>query len=255
MKTSSCLSWFLVARILPLSVLFLLVALLPAPALERGPERIVKEGEGEAEIQDQDLSGARRKALDEALRKAFEEAVMEVLPLELSLADRQSFVERIAPRLKEALMQYRILSEMPALNLYVVTVEATFSGPQIREGLAGLGAFPAEEATAEAAAYLVRFRGISSMGLYRKVREVFREEMPRVRSAVPWEVYGNEMVLRVLFGGTLDELAAEIEGREVEEGVALRVEERGEKGMTVLVGGEDAGSGPTGDAGEVGPDR
>ncbi len=104
-----------------LSIALFLLATLPVPqarsASERDRERITTDGEGEAGIRGQDLSLAREDALEDALQKAFENALVEILPLDLSLTGRQDILDQLATRLRRYLLQYRVLSELPALQV------------------------------------------------------------------------------------------------------------------------------------------
>jgi len=113
-----------------LIVALLLLAVAPLPpahsASGHDRERITTDGEGEAEIQGQDLSLARGEALEDALQKAFENVLVEILPLDLSLSGRQDILDQLATRLKRYLLQYRVLSELPALQVFFVNVEALF---------------------------------------------------------------------------------------------------------------------------------
>ena len=141
-------------KTIPLKPCFtvVLVALLLAPlryaSSDPNRDRITTEGEGEAEIYDLDLSRARKEALEDALRRAFENAMVEILPLDFMIGARQDLTDQLAPALRSFLLQYRILSEMPALQVFFINVEATFSIPLIRAELVKLGVTWADDAKA-----------------------------------------------------------------------------------------------------------
>jgi len=188
--------------------LVLVAFLLPPPGYCAGrsdQERITAEGEGEAEIQDQDLSRARREALEDGLRKAFENALVEILPLAHSLAGGQDVLEQLAPGLKKYLLQYRVLSEMPALQVFFLNVEATFSVPLIREDLVKIGIAWTEERRGEPIDLFVRIEGVPSILWYQRLLQVF-QEMTNVRTATTFEVFGTVMVLRLEYERDLDDL-------------------------------------------------
>jgi hypothetical protein len=219
MKTKTILSDTVVA-------LVLVAFVLPAPAYCAGRpdlERITAEGEGEAEIQDQDLSRARREALEDGLQKAFENALVEILPLAHSLAGRHDVLDQLAPSLKRYLLQYRVLSEMPALQVFFLNVEATFSVPLIREDLVKIGIAWTEEGTGEPIELFVRIEGISSFLWYQRLLQVF-QKMPHVRTATTFEVFGTAMVLRLEYERDLDDLLDMISSCGSEE-FSLRVEQ------------------------------
>ena len=202
-----------------------LVAFLLAPlAYSAGRydrERITTEGEGEVEIQDQDLSQTRAEALEDALQKAFENALVEILPLDMSMAGRQDVFDHLAPRLRRYVLQYRVLSEMPALQVFFMNVEATFSVPLIREDLSKLGVALAEEGTGESVEMFVRVEGITSYRWYQQLIQLF-QQMKHVNSATTFEVSGTSMVLRLEYEGDVDDLLEAISKWSSEE-FSLRV--------------------------------
>ncbi len=203
-------------------LLFVVLMLAASPVLAassaNGHERdgITTEGEGEAEIQGRDLSVARGEALEDALQKAFENALVEILPLNVSLAERQDALNQLAGRLKRYLVQYRVLSEMPALQAFFVNVEATFSVPQIREDLASLGITWEEEGTGKPVERFVRIEGVSSVRWYQELLQMFRR-LPGMKTVTPYEAFGTSLVLRLEYGRTLDDLLAAISDLHPEE--------------------------------------
>lgn len=209
----------------PIPVLVLIAFFLAPPAYSAGRydrERITTEGEGEVEIRDQDLSQARAEALEDALQKAFENALVEILPLDVSMAGRRDVFDQLAPRLRRYVLQYRVLSEMPALQVFFMNVEATFSVPLIREDLAKLGVAFAEEGTGESVEMFVRVEGITSYRWYQQLIQLF-QQMKHVNSATTFEVFGTSMVLRLEYEGDVDDLLEAISKWSSEE-FSLRVE-------------------------------
>jgi hypothetical protein len=182
-------------------------SLVPPAECVGGPDqdRVTTEGEGEAEIQLEDLSRARNDALEDALHKAFEDALAEILPLDLSLAMRQDIVDQLSPRLKRYLLQYRILSEMPALQVFFLNVEATFSVSLIRDDLAKIGFAWTEEGSGEPVEFFIRIEGITSFVWYQQVLDAL-ETMSHVRSLTPFEVLGTSLVLRLEYERDMDSL-------------------------------------------------
>ncbi len=219
-----------------LAVFFVLGALLAPPVLaagERDRERVTTEGEGEAEIREQDLSLARGEALEDALQKAFENALVEILPLGLSLTGQRDVMDQLATRLRRYLLQYRVLSEMPALQVFFVNVEATFSVPLIREDLVTLGIAWTDEIAGEPIVLFLRIKGVSSVRSYQELVQVFRE-MSYVNTATPYEVFGKSMVLRLEYDRTLEDLVESISAWRSEE-YAFTVEQVNDLEITVLL--------------------
>jgi hypothetical protein len=216
------------------AVLFLIVALLAhsaTPAGERDRGRITTEGEGEAEIQGQDVSQARSEALENALYNAFENALVEILPLDLSLTGRQDVLDQLGARLKRYLLQYRVLSEMPALQVFFVNVEATFSAPLIREDLVALGFAWTDEVEGEPVELFVRVDGVASVRSYQELVQMF-QEMANVNAATPHEVFGTAMVLRLEYRRSLDDLVQALSEWHSEE-FAFRVEQVSDREVSV----------------------
>jgi hypothetical protein len=193
--------------------------------------RITAEGEGEAEIRDQNLSRARREALEDGLQNAFENALVEILPLGYSLAGREDILDQLTPKLKRYLLQYRVLSEMPALQVFFMNVEATFSVPLIREDLVKVGIAWTDEGPVEPVDLFVRIEGVSSFRWYQRLLEVF-QKMAHVNTATAFEVFGTAMVLRLEYERDLDDLLEAISSCSTEE-FALRVEQVKEREIKV----------------------
>ena len=215
-------------------VLLLVGAVLASPAYSadsRDRDRITTEGEGEAEIQGQDLSLAKGQALEDALQKAFENALVEILPLDLSLTGRQDVLDQLSPRLKRYLLQYRVVSEMPALEVFFVNVEATFSRPLIREDLVKLGIAGTDEDTGEPVVYFVRVEGIGSVRWYQEVMQMFKKTAS-VSSVTPYEVFGTAMVLRLEYKRGLDDLLEAISALRSEE-FSFRVDQVNDREISV----------------------
>jgi hypothetical protein len=215
----------------------LLLATVPLPpahsASEHDRERITTDGEGEAEIQGQDLSLARGEALEDALQKAFENALVEILPLDLSLTGRQDILDQLATRLKRYLLQYRVLSEFPALQVFFVNVEATFSVSLIREDLVSLGIAWREEATGEPVELFLRVKGVTSVRLYQELIQLFRK-MANVKAATPYELFGTSVVIRLEYERGLEDLVEALSEWRSDE-FAFRIEQVNDREISVLL--------------------
>lgn len=194
-------------------------------------ETVTTEGEGEAEIQGEDFPLARGEALEDALQKAFENALVEILPLDLSLTGRQDLMDQLGPRLKRYLLQYRILSEMPALQVFFLNVEATFSVPLIQDDLVALGVSWSDEGVVEPVELFVRVDGVGSVRAYQELMQWFRQSA-NVKAVTPYEAFGTAMVLRLEYAGGVDDLLEAISGW-ISEEFAFRVEQVSEGAISV----------------------
>jgi hypothetical protein len=220
-----------------LFVALLLLTTAPVPpahsSSERDRERITTEGDGEAGIRGQDLSLARGEALEDALQKAFENALVEILPLDLSLTGRQDVLDQLAARLRRYLLQYRVLSELPALQVFFVNVEATFSVPLIREDLVSLGIAWEEETTGAPVELFVRVKGVASVRLYQELVQLFRK-MANVQAATPYEAFSTSLVIRLEYERGLEDLVEALSEWRSDE-FFFRVEQVNDREISVLL--------------------
>ena len=164
------------------------------------PGEIVAEGEGEAAIVNQDVTAARKEALARALAQAFSKALSQAAPQGLSTAKQEELAKQLAPKQRDFLLRFRITSEMPAFQDFLLTVEATFSNQQIQEELARRGVIPKESA-GEPVAVDLMLRGVSSFRMYQELVTQLPLAVQHVQSVQPTEVYGDQVNLRVLYRG------------------------------------------------------
>ena len=196
-------------------------------------ERVTTEGEGQAGIVNQDLSRARQAAMEDALGAAFEVALLETVPAGVSLAEHRRILKELLPKKKRFLLQYRILSEMPAVDLFFVTVEATFSNSQIQEELVSLGVLNSGDETEEEVRTIrIRVSGISSFRWYHDLLFRLREGSDRIESVNPYEIFGTEMVLAVEFKGDINGLTEALLTARFDD-FTIRLDQTGEEEIAV----------------------
>lgn len=216
-------------------VLLLLIGVLLAPpghaAGDRERERVTTEGEGEVEIRDKDLSAARAEALEDGLRKAFENALFEILPSGISLAWRKNILDQLSGRMRKYLLQYRVLSEMPAVHVFFINVEATFAASLIREDLVKLGFAGTEEQRVEPLELFVRVEEVSSFLGYQQLMQGF-QRLAYVKSVSPHEVFGTTVLLRLEYERDLEDLLETLWSWRSEE-FAFRVDQVKDREITV----------------------
>ena len=162
---------------------------------------ITTEGEGEADIHDQDLNRARKEAMEDALQKAFELALFGILPEGIPLTEHQDLLEALTPMKKKFLIQYRILAEMPAVQVFFITVEATFSNVLLREELVRRGVYGTEDKDREPVTVEIVLSGVTSYRFYRDLQKGISREIDHVEDVRPLEVFGTRLVLRVKYRG------------------------------------------------------
>ena len=149
----------------------------------------------------------------------------------LSLTGRQDILDQLVTRLKRYLIQYRVLSELSALQVFFVNVEATFSAPQIREDLVSLGIAWTEEDPGEPVELFVRVKGVASVRSYQELIQLFRK-MANVKAATPYEVFGTSVVLRLEYEGGLEDLVEAISDWRSDE-FAFRVDQVNDREISV----------------------
>jgi hypothetical protein len=108
-----------------------LAVLAPAWAWGQGP---AFQGTGQARIVNEDRVAARKRALDEALRQAVEQAVDGLLGPEVR-ATRPHEVRGLAARAHTVVERYRVLAESESGGLYQVQVEATVDAQRLGAAL------------------------------------------------------------------------------------------------------------------------
>ena len=170
-------------------------------SVDASMEMITAEGEGEAEITGQDLGRARKEALEDALQKAFENALIRILPEGLPLTEHQVLLEELVPMKKKFLVQYRILAEMPALQVFFLTVEATFSQTILREELVRRHVYSQGGEEVEPVTVKIDLRGVTSFRLYEDLTQRLSRELAHVEDVKPLEVYGTRLVLELKYRG------------------------------------------------------
>jgi hypothetical protein len=169
-------------------------------------ERIVVQGEGEAKIRNRDLTGARKKALNRAMKSAFESAMTQVAPEPLSLPEQHALLRDLAPRMNSFLVQYRF-EEMPSEEVIFVTVEAAFSRSSFLEEFRKRGLFAVDgQDGREPETLFLTIRGIMDVRTYLEVTQELERRVEPVLSLVPHEIYGNELTLKVEYRGDMEEL-------------------------------------------------
>ncbi|MEW6616484.1 MAG: flagellar assembly protein T N-terminal domain-containing protein [Thermodesulfobacteriota bacterium] len=99
----------------------------------------VIKAEGVGAIVNNDKAIARDNAIEDALRKAVEQAVGTLVSSETMVENFQLLSDRIYTKTEGYVQQYKIISEAPAENIYKVTLEATVTLGNLKNDLAAIG--------------------------------------------------------------------------------------------------------------------
>lgn len=181
-----------------------------APVLPGGVSRaeaaevlqiVTREGEGESPVEEEDLGTARSQALESALQDAFEQALREVLPADLSLESQDRLTRQLSPEKKSFLLRYRILSEMPTQSLFFLTVEASFSSALMKRALVKTGVLGGPGDAAKVIQVRLRVEGLASFQGYADLLNFLRTGISGVRAVKLVEVYGTTSIFMLACSG------------------------------------------------------
>ena len=116
------------------ALLVLLLMALPAFAAEG----TVVKAKGQAAIYGDDVANARDKAVDDALRKAVEQAVGTLISSDTVTENFQLISDKIISQAKGYIRRYKVLSEEKEDGVYSVTVEAEVAKGNLSSDLNGI---------------------------------------------------------------------------------------------------------------------
>ncbi len=95
--------------------------------------------QGDATIANNDEAAARNAALADAMRKAVEQAVGEIVPSQTALEDYKVLNDTIYSNTSRYVSDYTVLGEAANNNIYTVEIKATISTAHLKEALNTIG--------------------------------------------------------------------------------------------------------------------
>ena len=107
------------------------------PAFGQQVQTITAEGVGA--VFGNDRAIARDQAIQDALRKAVEQAVGTLVSSETMVQNFQTLNDRIYTQTQGYIQKYRVLSETPGSNVHTVTIQATVAIGDLEKDLQALG--------------------------------------------------------------------------------------------------------------------
>jgi hypothetical protein len=122
--------------VLPLVAVFLVLSS-GAPCWAADTQSVT--AEGMAGVQGGDKAIARDNAIQDALRKAVEQAVGTMVASETLVENFQVVRDNILSKSQGYVKEYKIVKESPQKDLYMVTIAATVAVGDLKNDLAGLG--------------------------------------------------------------------------------------------------------------------
>lgn len=207
---------------LPLVILVLFAIVFGAASFSRAEEVLpaqAVETEGSARIAGGDLARARNEAVRDALQKAVEQVAGRWLAPQEAATRSPLLKEQITDRAEGFIQEYRIVSELTAVDLYTVMIRATVLADSIRNDLRGLGLIRETGLKPSVSRISLTIRGIRTFGDYIRCREVLKEKIPEIREIIPREASWGQARFDIAADGTVqavgerlrDKLAVEIQ--------------------------------------------
>lgn len=131
-----------------LAALFVIIAaftILPTNSYAESPDDVkTVDAEGISVIADNNSATARDGAVDDALRKAVEQAVGMLVSAESMVQDYQVLSDKVYTKTQGYVKNYKIIAESRDANIYKVTVKATVALGAIKNDLDALGVLHAK---------------------------------------------------------------------------------------------------------------
>ena len=118
-------------------VILLLFFLGALPVFAQQSQTITAEGVGA--VMGNDRAIARDQAIQDALRKAVEQAVGTMVSSETMVQNFQTLSDKIYTQTQGYIQNYRVLSETPGPNVHQVTIQATVAMGNLEKDLQALG--------------------------------------------------------------------------------------------------------------------
>jgi hypothetical protein len=117
----------------------IIVALAKSVHGEQSLQSQIVKAEGMGAIVNNDKAIARDNAIEDALRKAVEQAVGTLVSSETMVENFQLLNDSIYTKTEGYIQKYKVISESPAENIYKVNIEATVALGNLKNDLAAVG--------------------------------------------------------------------------------------------------------------------
>lgn len=120
-------------------LLTMLFLLFPLNSVAEEPPYVTVNADGIAMIAGNNMAMARNQAINDALRKAVEEAVGSMVSAEMISLKFQLLDDQVYSKPQGYIQNYKVISEKPTGNLYQLTVQATVATDILKDDLSALG--------------------------------------------------------------------------------------------------------------------
>jgi hypothetical protein len=169
------------------------------------------ETEGTGLIANDDLAGARNKAVNDALRNAVERAVASLISLRsLDNKGPQAIRDGIYAKSDQYIHDYKIISERQIQKVYVVDVRSAVFIGSVRDDLRTLGFLTLEKDKVSLTEIAVTVKGLKSCADYIRARELMRTKVKGVRNVYQHEIAWGTARLGLDYQGSARSLSDEL---------------------------------------------
>lgn len=195
---------------LPKIIYFLCAIMIGSPLVSSAEEvslTQVVETEGTARIAGGDLARARNEAVLDALKKATEQVAGRWLAPQEAARKSALLKEQITGHAEEFIQEYRIVSEITAVDLYTVAIRATVLADSIRNDLREVGLIGQVQPKPPVNGISLTIRGIRTYSDYIRCRRVLKEKISEIREIIPREASWGLARFDVVAEGTAQTVA------------------------------------------------
>jgi len=212
-----------------ISCLFAITSCFPLVAHgEESTSTQVIEVEGSASVTGNDLARARNEAVRDALRKAVEQTAGRWLTPQDATDISPVLREQIVDRAEGFIQEYRIVSEITALDVHTVVVRVSVLADSLRNELLKLGLIRPTQLTLPVTRISLTIRGIRSYGDYVRCRALLKDRVPGIREITPREASWGVIRFDVDAEGTVAILAERLR-----EKLAVEIQHQGDRVLEV----------------------
>ena len=168
------------------------------------------ETDGTGIIINDDVDGARRNAISDALRHAVEQAVATLIRVRSPDKKSQAIRERIYAMSDQYIRDYKINSEKQVEKFYAVNVKSAIFIDSIRDDLQTLGLLKTEKNKVQATEVVLIVKGLTSCADYARVKELLRAKVKAVRNVYQRELTWGSARLNLYLQGTVQSFSDEL---------------------------------------------
>ncbi len=168
------------------------------------------ETDGVGLITNEDVAGARRNAISDALRNAVEQAVATLIPGGLTDQKSRSIKDSIYARSDQYIRDYKINTEKQVEKLYAVNVRSAVFIDSIRDDLQRLGLFGARKSGVQETEVVLVISGLTSCADYARAKELLKTRLKCVKNVYQRELTWGRARLHLHIQGTVQSFSDEL---------------------------------------------